>query len=462
MKIRSQFNLLIVGIVLIPIATITILPVYHYMSSPQRILLKGYKDIRSIRELNLTEDDWTAVKEKIKKVPPNVQVSFYYNSTILISNIPELKVGMIISPLEIFEFMKNTNNLYDYQFQTPLPPHETLGKSTNSKVLVITRVPVYRPGRQKKHNVLYALVFVILFELFCLNTLVGISKSIYKSVSMLERETNKIASGNLDVEIKAPKSRRLANEITSIMESLEKMRLSLKEDADRRTKFIMGISHDLRTPVALIKGYAEAITDGVVTDMDSVRKSLSIIDTKADQLESMINDLINYVKLNNSDWVQTLEKVRLQPFLEDFAKGISLESELYNRKINTFIDIPPSIEVPLDKNLINRALENLFNNAVRYTNDGDSINVSAVQEGTDILVSVADTGIGINEKELEHIYDIFYRGTNSRREGGMGIGLSVVKTIIDSHGWKIEVNSKINEGTTFFIRIPLKKADEEN
>ena len=77
-------------------------------------------------------------------------------------------------------------------------------------------------------------------------------------------------------------------------------------------------------------------------------------------------------------------------------------------------------------------------------------------------MSVADTGIGINEKELEHIYDIFYRGTNSRREGGMGIGLSVVKTIIDSHGWKIEVNSKINEGTTFFIRIPLKKADEEN
>ncbi|MBP5747282.1 MAG: HAMP domain-containing histidine kinase, partial [Treponema sp.] len=205
----------------------------------------------------------------------------------------------------------------------------------------------------------------------------------------------------------------------------------------------------------------EAITDGIVSDMDSVKNSLSIITSKADQLETMINDLINYVKLNNTDWKQTLENVRLEPFLANFAQSAANTSSVYQRKINTFIDIDTSIEVPMDKNLVSRALENILSNAVRYTKEGDSISISAVQEGSVVLLSIADTGIGIAEKDLEHIYDIFYRGTNSRREQGMGIGLSVVKTIIDTLGWSIKVSSKMNEGTTFFIGIPLGNGKSE-
>ncbi|MBR0475751.1 MAG: HAMP domain-containing histidine kinase [Treponema sp.] len=464
MKIKSQFKLLIFGIVIIPLITITVLPINNYLTSPQRTLLSGYKEIRKIKEIDLTEEDWSIVRKKIESIPPNVQVAFYYNSTILISNIPELKTGMYLTPFEIFEFMKNTNADFDYQFQSPLITKVEMEKNEglNYRILVISRVPT--PEKSKAHKpffYLQALIFAVLFEFFCLTSVIRLSRVIYKSITVLEQSTLKIANGDLDAEIKMPKNKRLANEITSLVQSLEKMRTSLKDDHERRVKFIMGISHDLRTPVSLIKGYSEAITDGIVSDLDSVRNSLSIINAKADQLETMINDLINYVKLNNTDWKQTLENVRLEPFLTNFAQSALNTSSVYNRKINTFIDVDSSIEVPMDKNLVSRALENILSNAVRYTKDGDSISISAVQEGSVVLLSIADTGIGIEQKDLEHIYDIFYRGTNSRREQGMGIGLSVVKTIIDTLGWNISVTSKTEEGTTFFIRIPFGSGKSE-
>jgi len=134
MKIKSQFKLLIFGIVIIPLITITILPINIYLTSPQYTLLKGYKEIRKIKEIDLTEEDWSIVQKKIESIPPNVQVAFYYNSTVIISNIPELKAGLYLTPFEIFEFMKNTNSDYDYQFQSPLLTKEEMEKKRGAQL----------------------------------------------------------------------------------------------------------------------------------------------------------------------------------------------------------------------------------------------------------------------------------------------------------------------------------------
>ena len=245
------------------------------------------------------------------------------------------------------------------------------------------------------------------------------------------------------------------------MENLERMRVSLKDNQERRTKFIMGISHDLRTPIALIKGYTEAITDGVVSDMDSIKKALYIIHSKTDQFENMINDLINYVKLSSTDWRKTLEPTSLEAVMNDYAKSLGLTADVYNRGIFTEVKIDPELKIPLDRNLFNRMLENLFSNALRYTKEGDSITVSGVQTKDDVRITVADTGCGIARKDLDHIYDLFYRGTSSRREKGFGIGLSVVKTIVDTMDWKIQVDSEEGEGTVFTIIIPLSQQNEK-
>src|SRR5574344_1158000 len=476
MKIKTQLNLFIGGIIIVPLLCMIIIPVYHYFSSPQRFLLKGYKEIRAIGNMNMSETDWQDLEEQLKRVPPNVQTIVYMNKMIVISTYPEFPAGTIIESSALFEFIRSTSNVYDYQFQSP-GRHKFTDKTeeaTSEKSLkvakkeypfmVLSRSKVPDASESSTHFIdrYYLPMFIIylLFEAFIITIVIHLSRTITSSITILEKNTQRIAAGELDIELEKPKSGKNSNEITSLTESLEKMRCSLKEDEERRSRFIMGLSHDLSTPVALMKGYTEAITDGVVSNSENIRNSLTIIHSKADQLESMINDLINYVKLNNADWRQKLLPELIEPIRTDFAKAATMTGDVYKRTINTSITIRPDMKIPMDKTLFNRALENLFSNAVRYTKEGDTISISATESPDSIIISVEDTGCGVSEKDIAHIFDLFYRGTNSRREQGMGIGLSVVKNIIDTHGWFIDVKSKLGEGTVFIITIPTKPHEQ--
>lgn len=463
MKIRTQLQLLILFMVLVPLLCALSFPVYQFITSPQRYLMAGYKEIRKLEGLDISTDDLDLLGVQLKKIPSNIETMVYYNSTVLISSIPDIKAGTVMTPMDLFDFLRLSSGSYNYQLQSlGMRPTRRLEESVLNplSILIICRAKMPKPRMDKdvrkwggRFLIFPAMVAFVIFEIVCAIFLINLSKTISDSITILEETTQKIALGALDTKIAPPKGRN-ANEITSLAESLEKMRVSLQDWQDRRTKFIMGISHDLRTPVALIKGYTEAITDGVVTDIDKVKGSLSIIHTKADQLEGMINDLINYVKLNNTDWLQTLEFVKLKPILVEFTGTAAATAEAYKRNMRVRIELQPETQVKMDKNLFNRALENIYSNALRYTRDGDSIAVEAVETEKAISIKISDTGIGIGEKDLKRIWDIFYRGTNSRREGGMGIGLSVVRTIIDTHGWNIDVQSTLGEGTAFTITIP--------
>ncbi len=465
MQIKKQFRLLIAGIVVIPLLVALALPLYHYMSSPQRYLIKGYKQIRQLNQYQLDQKEWEVIEKRIMELPPNVQTAILYKNTFIISNIPELPVNSTLDFYEIFTLINSSNNKYDYQFQSlvndaQLTPDEKMTEDAGP-IFAITRSRV--PGSQKKPfiNRLYIplLLGLLFFEIFIVIIVILTSRNITSSITVLEKNTLKIANGELDAKLEIPNVNQL-NEITSLTQSLDKMRESLKDDQQRRTKFIMGISHDLRTPVALIKGYAEAISDKVVTDPSQIVKSIQIVQTKADQLEGMINDLINYVKLDNKEWLSSLENVDFLPFVEDFARNINQMSEVYKRNISIDIDIPDDIKIPMDKALVTRALENIITNAFRYTKEGDAIGLK-VFKSDEINIAISDTGQGITEEDIKHIYDLFYRGTNSRREQGMGIGLTNVKTIIDAHGWELDVDSKVGKGTTFTIKIPLENDDSK-
>lgn len=451
--------LLIVFMVFIPFACMMVVPAYRYLTSPQRHLLKGYKEIQALGNLDFTEEDWSVLKDQINKIPPNVQALVYYNSIVLISTIPEAKAGTEMSPYDIMELINRTSCMYDYQIQSP-ERSKTEKPLTHSpqyppKFLVLSRVKI-QSSKKQNFGTLFTVAFTMLliFEFICIAGLINLSRTIATSIMLLEQTSMKIANGEICKAIDSPNTRSNSNEITSLIKNLEKIRITIKDDQDRRTKFLMGVSHDLRTPIALIKGYTEAITDGVISDKDQISKSLSIIHSKADQLETMINDLINYVKLNNTEWKQSLEYISLYPILNEFASSATNTATIYKRNITAEINVSPEFKVCMDKTLFNRAMENLFSNALRYTNDNDSIHIQAQEEQDCIKLIISDSGIGIAEKDFENIYQIFYRGTNSRRESGMGIGLSVVKTIIDVHGWKIDVKSKLNEGTEFTITIP--------
>jgi signal transduction histidine kinase len=217
----------------------------------------------------------------------------------------------------------------------------------------------------------------------------------------------------------------------------------------------MGVSHDLRTPLALIKGYTEALGDGTVDSIELRERAQDIIASKIEQLQEMIDDLIDVVRFDSGEWRQHLKPHQLLPLLTAFHQRLVADGTLLKRTITGTIDVAAELTVPLDERLFTRMLENLTGNALRYTKEGGHVDFSAVMvPGTGIRIAISDNGCGISKKDMPFIFDTFYRGSNSRREEGRGFGLSIVKSVADSYGWPITVASTEGKGSTFTITIP--------
>ena len=452
MKIRTQFKLFIACIIAVPLIFAAALALRQYYRSPERLLQNGYKQVRRMSERPLSKKDFSTLREMLRSLPPEVEMLIVVNhSEILLSTITEFKGRMAIDDATLFRFIRGTSAQYFYQIVSP-----PLGDGAD--VILITRIDRDKnPRKAQPHRVFRTLgIFIIVFELLCIVFVIYLSATVSRSITILEGSAERIARGELDAPLEQTKNLRTSNEITNLAGNLEKMRVALKDDGERRTRFIMGISHDLRTPVAVIKGYTEAMSDGVMTG-DSQQKALEIIASKTKQLEAMISTLIDFVKLDSTDWREQLKRQPIEPEIREFVQSCVTTGGVFKRDVRADVRLSPDVAVPFDKQLFHRTLENLFSNALRYTRENDVITVSAWQDDEAIRLSVADTGIGIAPDEAEHIFDLFYRATNSRREGGMGIGLSVVKNIVDTHGWRIAVQSEKGTGTTFTITIPLEQ-----
>lgn len=458
MTIKRQFISLLLAIIFIPIFCMLFIPFYHYMRSPERILMRGWRELVKTNVLPLNENEREQLLRQIRRMPPDMEIAIISNnSTILLSTIPELPAQNSIAPIKIWELISSTRDLYFYQLMAPFSP-----SNEGQEIIVLSRALRTERLKQKpsmnRFQIYWPFIFLIIFSVTFIIAIIYIAYIIFTSISILDKKIQLIAEGDLSVSLlDENENKRKSNEIIRLSKNLEKMRLTLLDNEQRRTRFIMGVSHDLRTPVAVIKGYTEAIADDVMNNPDDIKKSLGIISTKTNQLETMIDSLINFVKLSNTEWKQKLETVCLFSELEELATSAENMGTVFNRNVSCSINIPNDIKVPMDKQLFNRAFENLLNNAIRYTKEGDDISLTAVmQENSNIAeISVSDTGIGISEEDLDHIFDLFYRGTSSRREEGMGIGLSVVKQIVDSHGWKIDVKSQLGKGTTFTIKLEV-------
>lgn len=474
MQIKRQIYLLLTTMIVFPFVCFLLVPFYFYMTSSKAYLMKDYAEARIDNELMLSSKSWDKIEEYIKSIPLDVEVLVVYNKKVLISTFSEYQKNDSCTPKDFFDLMQRTNSFYDYQFHTfnivndeiklekktllRIPGSKT---TPNNPGFVIKRYNISssknsRFGRMKFLIPFY--IIILFMEGIAIAFALFITRIVSKSVIRLKLATENIVRGDMETPIDTTMNKREADEISSLAENLETMRLSLKESKERRTRFIMGISHDLRTPVALIKGYSEAIEDGIVKG-DQIKNSACLINQNAERLEEMINELINYVKLNNSDWKQKLEVIELKPILEGLLCNMKYGAEIYKKTVDGSISIPDGTKVHMDTNLFQRAIENLFANSMRYTKDGDTISFSAwLNEKGEPVISMKDTGPGIAKKDQKKIFELFFRGTNSRRENGMGIGLAVVKTIIETHGWKIDVKSELKKGTEFLITIPKENS----
>ena len=453
MKIKRQFIVLSSLIISIPILCSVFVLIHTYIHSPNRYLITGSSLIEQPVFSKFSNNEIKELEKSLKMLPKEVEtlILLTSNREIVYSTMPEFSVGERLEKNGIWNYASQTSDKYFYQISR-FPPK-------SSDTILITRLPLHRINTERQTRLyLKILLLIIIITITSLILILFMSKSIFKGLNTIESSSLRLAEGKLDLPITNDNPVTKQNEITSILTSLEKMRCELREMQERKNRFIMGISHDLRTPVAVIKGYSEAIEDDVITAPAEIKNSINLIDQKATQLEGMIDTLINFMKFNNTEIKEKLISHSITKLITDFARYAELTGTLFKRKIKTNISFSEDIFVPLNVQLVQRSFENLFTNAIRYTSDNDLIEINAEskieKDKKCIILQIKDSGSGIDEKDLDYIFDLFYRGSNSRQEEGMGIGLSVVKNIMNTHGWHISVDSKKGQGTSFTIEIP--------
>lgn len=267
-----------------------------------------------------------------------------------------------------------------------------------------------------------------------------------RSFSKLEDSADRISRGDFDLNL----VRKKRDELYSFYKSFNRMGKMLKDNRDQKARLLMSISHDLKTPLTSMKGYIEAFKDNLVP-AKSVDRYINIIGDKTALLEERINSLVDFSKMDTIEWKKTFTKIKLYPFLIDIATAFKDDCIIYKRDFSYNISLKPYWNINGDPKLLMRALENILENAKRYTSEEGKINLDIFCEMNILFISIKDNGEGIEKEDLEYIFEPFYKVDKGRNSKGMGMGLYNVKSIIDNHGGSIKCDSIKGEGSTFTI-----------
>ena len=284
-----------------------------------------------------------------------------------------------------------------------------------------------------------------------------IYRSVMQPLAKMQVAAKNIRDGNLDFELHAESD----DEFGDLTRDLEDMRKRLKDNVeekliyDKQSKeLISNISHDLKTPVTTIKGYAEGILDGVADTPEKVNRYVRTIYNKASEMDTLINELTLYSKIDTNRIPYNFNILSVNDYFNDCAEDLSMELEARNVEFGFFNYVAEDVRVIADAEQIKRVIHNIVNNSVKYMDKPQGkINLRVKDVGDFIQIELEDNGKGIAAKELPNIFDRFYRTDASRNstKGGSGIGLSIVKKIVEEHGGKIWATSRENTGTTMYF-----------
>ncbi len=223
-----------------------------------------------------------------------------------------------------------------------------------------------------------------------------------------------------------------------------------------RRDFVSNVSHEIKTPITAIKGFVETLLEGAVKDPEDAERFLKIIEKHVDRLENIIEDLLNLSKIEQTSEKEglSLTESRLMDIIKNALQVCHVA--IAEKEIEVKVSCADALTIVADPTLIEQALVNLLDNAVKYSDAGGTIEVTAIEKGDAAVIAVRDFGIGISRKHLPRLFERFYRvdKARSRQLGGTGLGLAIAKHVVQAHGGQISVESVLGKGSIFSIRLP--------
>ena len=301
-------------------------------------------------------------------------------------------------------------------------------------------------SRNVLRNMIIAFILVLIFTSLVLTQ--WIQKGIFTPINQLDIAMQNIAEGNLEYMLTTEEK----GEIGELYRNYEDMRLRLKESTDekfeheqRNKELISNISHDLKTPITAIKGYVEGIMDGVADTPEKMNKYIKTIYDKANDMDRLINELTTYSGIDNNRIPYNFRRINVADYFGDCVEEVGLDLESKNIQLNYDDLVETSTQIIADPEQMKRVINNIIGNSVKYMDKEQGIiDIRILDEVDSIRVEIEDNGMGIAAKDLPNVFERFYRTDASRNssKGGSGIGLSIVKKIIEDHGGYIWATSK--------------------
>ena len=334
-----------------------------------------------------------------------------------------------------------------------------------SPVLITGQGELVPEARSMIQGFTFVIIVVILMTVVV--TYYWIYHSIISPLDRLSRATKNIQEGNLNFTMQG--MQHTNDELGELCDNFELMRRRLAEQAEEKLAYdkenkelISNISHDLKTPITAVKGYVEGIMDGVADTPEKMDRYIRTIYNKANDMDALIDELTFYSKIDTNRIPYTFSRLNVVRFFGDCAEELELELTAKDIELTYINTVAENVEIIGDAEQLRRVINNIVGNSVKYLGtEPGKIRLTVKDMGADIMVSLEDNGRGIAPKDLPYIFDRFYRTDSSRNssKGGSGIGLSIVKKIIEDHSGRIWAASTEGKGTT--MTFVVRKYAEE-
>lgn len=329
---------------------------------------------------------------------------------------------------------------------------------TQGSAYIVTNVEDAIPEVQEYvTNMILAVILILALTAGIL--VIWIYRGVAIPLNRMKVATQKIKEGNLDFELEIEAD----DEIGQLCRDFEEMRIRLKDNAeekvenDRRNKeLISNISHDLKTPITAIKGYVEGIMDGVADTPEKMERYIRTIYNKANDMDLLINELTLYSKIDANRIPYNFSPISVNDYFDDCVEEVRIDIEARGIEFDYLNYVDANVKIIADAEQLKRVINNIISNSAKYMDkEHKVIHLRVKDVGDFVQVEIEDNGKGIGTKELPYVFERFYRTDASRNSatGGSGIGLSIVKKIVEEHGGKIWATSKEGTGTVMYFVI---------
>ena len=362
-------------------------------------------------------------------------------------------VAIILLPLLLF-----SASLYGFSQTQAKHVQESSSQASDSSQMVYD---ISLPQSSSSQVKLMAKDMILTATIILVFTALSVGLWIYRSIAVplvkLKKATKNIKEGNLDFVLEVEGN----DEFSQLCQDFEEMRKRLKESTEEKIlmdkenkELISNISHDLKTPITAVKGYVEGIMDGVADTPEKMDRYVRTIYNKTNEMDHLINELTFYSKIDTNRIPYTFSKLTVEDYFSDCAEELGLEMETRGIELVYANYVEKGVQVIADGEQIRRVIHNIVSNAIKYMEKPKGIIQLRVKDvGDFIQVEIEDNGKGIAAKDLPYIFDRFYRTDVSRNssKGGSGIGLSIVKKIMEDHGGKVWATSRLGIGTIMYF-----------